>query len=447
MVHEFDPTISVLGEALHESPLATGGRHAGDRFHFFSDEEGVPLRIAADRLTGMPLNPRACLERAGPRRRLFFKSAGTRAAVATCGGLCPGLNDVVRAIVMELTYAYGVEDILGIRYGYAGLVADTECPPIALTPECVGDVHRTGGSFLGASRASIADETLVDRLEALGVSLLFLIGGDGTLRGAHGIAREGLRRGLPLAVVGIPKTIDNDIEMVYRSFGFDTAVGEARHALDCAHNEAKGADRGVGLVKLMGRDSGFVAAQAAAASGDVNLCLIPEIPFTLEGADGILAHLRQRLRQRRHAVVAIAEGAGRSLYENFAEETPQGALLRRDVGLFLRDAIANAFKAWGEPVSLKYIDPSYLIRSVPANSHDSVFCADLGRQAVHAAMAGKTDLMIGRWHGVFTHVPLAAVAGRRKKIDPRGELWQSVVASTGQPTRQVPESPAGSGPT
>jgi 6-phosphofructokinase 1 len=434
---DFDFTVPSLGDPLHDSPLLDGVRRIAGRFEFVTDEQAVPLDITVGRDGQPPSGPRPCLEKAGARRKIFFDPARVRAAVATCGGLCPGLNDVIRAIVMELHYAYGIDRVLGLRYGYAGLRPDPAAPPIELDPESVSDIHRAGGSILGASRDRVAVDIMVDRLVELGVSTLFLIGGDGTLRGAHAISREILRRGLPIAVVGVPKTIDNDIELVYRSFGFETAVEQARHVLDCAHTESKGVDHGIGLVKLMGRDSGFIAAHAALASGDVNLCLVPEIPFQLWGDDGILPHLRDRLNRRRHAVIALAEGAGRHLLDQTDTPMPGAGPASRDIGIFVREAIERAFHDWGEPVNIKYFDPSYLIRSVPADSQDSIYCAGLGRNAAHAAMAGKTDLMIGLWHGVFTHVPLSAVAGRRRTIDPRGGLWRSVLAATGQPIQSL----------
>lgn len=424
-----DLNVRQLGPLRFDSPLYQLQQQQGGRYHFTSEDQRVPLEITA--------GSGPSFEKAGPRRRIFFDPTRTNAAIVTCGGLCPGLNDVVRGLVLELYYWYGVRTVMGIRYGYGGLAAEPILPPRELTPEDVADIHQDGGSMLGNSRARVEASEMVDTLERLQVRILFCIGGDGTLRGAHAIAGEVARRGLPISIVGIPKTIDNDIELVFRSFGFETAVGEAVRVLNAAHNEARGAPNGIGLVKLMGRESGFIAAKASIASGDVNYCLVPEIPFFLEGRQGLLAHLRRRLRERRHAVIAVAEGAGRHLIGADAGVRPAGTAERTDVGLFLRDSITEAFGRWGEPVHVKYFDPSYLIRSVAANSNDSTFCSDLARRAVHAAMAGRTDMMVGLWHGVFTHVPLAAVVGRRKKIDPDGNLWLGVISTTGQPCRWV----------
>jgi 6-phosphofructokinase 1 len=275
---------------------------------------------------------------------------------------------------------------------------------------------------------------MVNTLEKLGINLLFCIGGDGTLRGAHCIWEEIERRGLSISIVGIPKTIDNDIGYVTKTFGFDTAVSEARQVLQCAHTEAKGAPNCIGLVKVMGRDSGFIAAHATLANLDVNFTLIPEVPFDLHGKGGFLETLEQRIKKRHHAVIVVAEGAGQDLLRSGETRTDaSGNVLHKDIGVFLKEEITRHFKSKNIPMTLKYIDPSYSIRSVPANASDSIFCAHLGRFSVHAAMAGKTDMIVGLWHDTFTHVPIPVTVEGRKKVSPDGALWLSVLESTGQP--------------
>ncbi|MCL5269095.1 MAG: ATP-dependent 6-phosphofructokinase [bacterium] len=422
--------IAQFAPVRFESPLLHASGDDAEGSLFITDADRIRFDISLNEAGPQP----ASFEPAGARRLLFYDPPQTRAAIVTCGGLCPGLNDVIRALVMELHHWYGVREVLGIQYGYAGLVPDTDCPPRPLTVADVDDIHTHGGTILGSSRGKQGVGRMVDMLVERRIDMLFCIGGDGTLRGAHELAREIRRRGLPIAIVGIPKTIDNDIDLIYRSFGFQTAVEEADKVLDCAHMEANGARNGIGLVKLMGRESGFIAAHATLASGDVNYCLVPEVPFDLGGDNGLLAHLRRRLATRRHAVIVVAEGAGANLIGDTGRRDASGNVIVNDIGLYLKEAITSAFAEWNEPVSIKYFDPSYLIRSVRANSSDSIFCGDLGRHAVHAAMAGKTDLLIGLWHGVFTHVPLEAIVGRRKKINPNGNLWHSVLASTGQPS-------------
>ncbi|MCD4716181.1 MAG: ATP-dependent 6-phosphofructokinase, partial [Desulfobacterales bacterium] len=289
---------------------------------------------------------------------------------------------------------------------------------------------QSGGTILGSSRGPQDVSEMVDTLERMNVGILFTIGGDGTLRGAQAISEEIGRRSLKISVIGIPKTIDNDISYMSKSFGFETAVGETRSAIYSAHMEAVGARNGIGLVKLMGRNSGFIAANATLANAEVNFCLVPEAPFTL---DSFLEALRERLEKRAHAVVVTAEGAGQDLMEASHRRDASGNMRLGDIGLFLKDKIIAYLKQAGMESTLKYIDPSYMIRSMPANPHDSVFCLLLGQNAVHAGMTGRTNMVVGNWSGEYTHVPIPLAISRRKQIDPNGRLWSSVLASTGQP--------------
>lgn len=369
-------------------------------------------------------------ERAGPRERIFFDPVGLRCGVVTCGGICPGLNDVIRAIVLSLYHHYGVRTVYGFRYGYEGLNPQYGHEPVLLTPDVVRDIGELGGTILGTSRGPQDPAVMTDHLEALGVRILFAIGGDGTLRGAAAIAAEVARRGREIAVVGVPKTIDNDISYVQTSFGFSTAVSEARRVVAGAHSEAEGARNGVALVKLMGRESGFIAAHSAIADSQVNFCLVPEVPFRLED---FLSALDERLERRSHAVIVVAEGAGQHLIPGEPERDASGNVVLRDVGIFLREQIRAHFARRGIRASLKYIDPSYVIRSVPANAWDSAFCLLLGHNAVHAGMAGRTGVVVGNWGQEFTHVPIRLAISRRKRIDPESWLWSAVLASTGQP--------------
>jgi 6-phosphofructokinase 1 len=396
---------------------------------FVDDRAGVLLDAVVDR-DRPPAVPCAMLERAGPRRRIYFQPSLSRAAIVTCGGLCPGLNDVIRAITMVLWYRYGVTNILGIRYGYAGLVPSATHSPLLLTPDLVEDIHRDGGTILGSSRGPQPEAAIVEFLQQHGINLLFTIGGDGTQRGALDVVREIERRNLRIAVIGLPKTIDNDVQYTDRTFGFETAVAISEGPIVAAHMEAKGVHNGVGLVKLMGRDSGFVAAYATLASSDVNLVLVPEVPFALAP---LLRWLEERLARKAHAVIVVAEGAGQDLIAAEGKDESGNRKLG-DIGLMLRQAIGSHFHGHRLAASVKYIDPSYTIRSAPANANDSVFCFELGERAVHAAMAGKTGLVVGHWNGHFVHVPMEKAVAGRKKIDPTGDLWQSVLDNTGQPT-------------
>lgn len=432
MLRPQDTLIHQLGPCTVVSPLRLGRR--GDSSVPSFVPEKARVRFSAECDEDCPSGPEVFFEKAGPREKLFFDPRRTRAAIVTCGGLCPGLNNVIRSAFLELHYNYGVPEVLGLRYGYAGLNPAVAQPPLRLTPELVDTIHEEGGTILGTSRGPQPVEVMVDALAAQGIHILLCVGGDGTLRGARAIAEEAGRRGLPIAVVGVPKTIDNDVLYVERTFGMQTAVDKAREVLDAAHNEAKSAYNGVGLVKVMGRDAGFIAAMATLASQEVNFTLIPEVPLHLDGPRGFLETLRRRLQTRHHAVVVVAEGVGRELLQGEpAELDASGNPRPPDIGPFLKNRIQRHMRQAGVPVDVKYFDPSYLIRSVPANSEDAIFCDALARHAVHAGMAGKTNVVVGIWNGVFTHVPIPLAVSGKKQVDPAGSLWKSVLASTGQP--------------
>ncbi len=370
-------------------------------------------------------------ERAGPREKLFFEPATTKVAIVTCGGLCPGLNNVIRSVYVQLHYHYGVPAVMGVRYGYAGFSPEAPSPPLWLNAEIVNSIHQFGGTLLGTSRGPVSADIVVDFLEQRGINILFTVGGDGTQRGAHAIVEEIQRRKLKVAVVGIPKTIDDDVQYVNRSFGYFTAIEKAKDVIDSAHVEAHCVHNGISIVKVMGRDSGFIAAGATLASQEVNFTLVPEVPFKLEGECGLLAVLHRRLLERHHAVIVVAEGAGQHLLPPSEDRDASGNLVHRDIGLFLRHKIRDHFAAQRLPVAIRYFDPSYYIRSVPASTVDSVLCDSFARHAVHAAMAGKTDIIIGLQHGVFIHVPIPMATTQRKRLS--SEEWAMVVTATGQP--------------
>ena len=368
-------------------------------------------------------------EMAGPSAKIFHDPAWTKAAILTAGGLCPGLNDVIKALTRTLLRQYNVPVVYGIRYGYRGLNPKFKLEPVTLTDDDVDSIHDQGGSILGSSRGEQPVDVMVETLARKNINLLFCIGGDGTLRCAHEIAGEIKRRKLAISVVGVPKTIDNDIEFIDKTFGFETAVYVATSFISGAHAEAKGAYNGVGLIKVMGRDSGFIAAYAALANSDINYCLVPEEPFVLEGdaPNALLPHLERRLRAKNHAVIIVAEGAGQNLFEDQSEtRDASGNKLHKDIGVFLKDKINSYFKNKGLEISVKYFDPSYMIRSVAAQGTDAVFCQMLAQNAVHAAMSGHTDMVVGHWNEKFTYVPIALATRQRKTIDLKGQLWNCV---------------------
>ena len=416
--------ITRLGPARFASPIR----------HSVSDEARAPLHIV--RTPGVPPPEELLFEMAGPREKLFFNPKDTRAGIVTCGGICPGLNTVIRSAFLEMHHIYGVKEVLGFRDGYRGLDPANGLEPIVLNPDLVDDIHKEGGTVLGISRGPVDISGAVDNLIKRGVNILFVVGGDGTQRGGRELFREAQRRGHPLAVVGIPKTVDNDVPYVSRTFGYQTAVEEATKVITCAHTEVHSVQNGVALVKLMGRHAGFIAAAATVASQEVNFCLIPEIPFKLEGEGGFLNALKKRTLKRAHAVIVVAEGAGQDLLENKGEtRDASGNVKLRDIGLFLRDKIESHFRAEKIPVAMRYLEPSYLIRSVPADAEDAILCDQYARHAVHAAMAGKTGLVIGLLHDHFIHVPVEMLAKEEKRVDPNGSIWHAVLATTGQPAR------------
>jgi len=425
-----DLTIEKLGPPTIDSPLIQGKRH------FTDDQERILLYSHSENLKAYENSGKQLpvFERAGPRRKIFFDPKKLNCGIVTCGGLCPGLNDVIRTITLSLIWQYGVKQVFGFRYGYAGLSSKPPQPPSLLTPELVDEIHLKGGDILSSSRGPQDLEDAVDNLEKRSISLLFVIGGDGTLRGAHDLIKAIKKRDLKISVIGVPKTIDNDIPGTEQSFGFSTAVEAARSAIHSAHAEAKGAWNGVGLVKLMGRDSGFVAAYATLANSDVNFCFIPEVPLILEGEDGFLRALEMRLDRKHHAVIVVAEGVGGQLTDEkgVQKRDASGNIVREDIGLVLKERITKYFKERKKPLSLKYIDPSYMIRSLPADSNDSAFCLMLGQNAVHAGMSGRTNMVIGYWNQYFVHIPISLTILKRKKVDPDGHLWQTVLETTGQ---------------
>lgn len=427
--------IETLGPRQVKSPMNMQG-HVATSNNFICD--GARVRYCVDLPSDAAPANDPLFEKAGPREEIFFRPEDTRAAIVTCGGLCPGLNNVVRSIFLALWFNYGVRTVYGIRYGYEGLNPKAGHPLLNITPDFVEHIQEEGGSVLGTSRGPQPAEVTVDFLQSKGINMLFCVGGDGTQRGAHAIYQEIKKRGLQIAVVGVPKTIDNDIMFVERTFGLSTATEKAHEILDCAHNEAHGAINGVGLVKVMGREAGFIAAGAALSNQEVNFVLVPEVPFALDGENGFLNLLRKRLQRRLHAVVIVAEGAGQELVAAHSQEKDaSGNVKLVDIGLFLKDKINAYFKTIAMPVNVKYFDPSYFIRSVAANCDDAALCDRLARHAVHAAMAGKTDVLIGYWNTSFTHVPIPLATVKKKYMDPDSELWTSVLAATGQPRQMI----------
>ncbi len=440
----YDFTVRTLGECKIPSPIKLSRTQNDSIANYVGDDEHILYDILVD-----PEDPRSnkefgIIQNAGPREKIYFNPRHVHAGVFTCGGLCPGLNDVIRALVRALWNRYGVMRITGVRWGYHGFLGDVPGDPLMeLDPDVVDDIHRSGGSLLGSSRGGgERTEEIVDAIERLNMNMLFVIGGDGSQKGALCICEEVEKRGLKIAVIGIPKTVDNDLSFIDKSFGFETAVGKAVEAVTAAHQEAHSAINGIGLVKVMGRDSGFIAACTALASHDVNFVIVPEVPFELEGPNGLFVHLTKRLSERNHAVIVVAEGAGQDLFASESLGTDESGNPRLgDIGLYLKQQIPAHFKEAGIPINLKYIDPSYIIRSAVADPIDSFYCTRLATNAVHAAMAGKTRMLISELHNTFVHIPIDVAVSTRNVVNPESSLWLDVIQATNMPVRMTNSSP------
>lgn len=429
-----DFNVKRFGPCRINSPLQLSKVKGDHVFDFVSDKERVLYNVNWRPDPVDYEEPPLTMELAGPREFIFFDPSKTKVAIVTCGGLCPGINNVIRSLVMTLHHRYGVRKIFGIQYGFRGFIPEYGHPFVDLTPERVANIHQFGGTILGSSRGQQDIGGIVDCLDRHNINILFTIGGDGTLRGALAIQQEIENRGLKIVVAGIPKTIDNDINLIEKTFGFETSFTVASPIIRDAHNEAIGAYNGIAIVKLMGRDSGFIAANAALSMPEVNLVLVPELPFDLEGENGLFAAVKQRLEQRKHCLIVVAEGAGQNLFNGVERRVDaSGNVLHEDIGVFLKDKIVEHFKKEGIEVTVKYIDPSYIIRSAPATPSDSIFCNKLGLNAVHGAMAGKTSFVVGRRNNKFVYLPIELVISERKKIDIEGDLWFNVLETTGQP--------------
>ncbi|QTQ12554.1 ATP-dependent 6-phosphofructokinase [Treponema parvum] len=440
IIHFNDFTIEQLGQCKVPSPIELSHTHGDFRANYVKDSAFVRqnINIFYDSKVEDDLTSNNLMQKAGPREKIYFDPVHVNAAICTCGGLCPGLNDVIRAVVRCLYMRYGVRRIMGFQFGYKGFLSEYAFNTIPLTPENVDTIHKIGGSFLGTSRGGgnrVID--IVDCIERLNINQLYVIGGDGTLRGAYDIACEIEKRGLKVAVIGVPKTVDNDIEFIDRSFGFETAVEKAREAVSSIHMEAHSQINGIGLLKLMGRESGFIAMATSLASHETNFCLIPEIPFDLDGPNGFLMNLEKRLERRHHAVIVVAEGAGQELLNATNQKDDSGNKKLADFGTFLRDKINTYFTNKKIHINLKYIDPSYQIRAAVTNANDSIYCERLGNNAVHAAMAGKTKMVVGLVHDKYVHLPIKMVTKQRKRVDPEGSMWRDTLDATGQPILMV----------
>ena len=412
--------------------------------HDYSQFTGKEDVILGDivRKEGMDNFSRGYL-RAGPRKSLYFNPKQVKAAIVTCGGLCPGLNNIIREVTKALLNLYGVPAVYGVRGGYWGFhESPVGEPPLKLTHEAITGIQHIGGTVLGSARGGFDIEQIFGFCQRYEINQLYVVGGDGTHRAANKVGLEALHRKLNLAVAGIPKTIDNDLDLVDRTFGFNSAVMAAQDAIRSAAVEARcNKPNGIGIVKLMGRHAGFIAAHATLASGEVDLCLVPEVAIELEGPYGIMPHIQRVLKAKGKAVIVVAEGAGEELVGASAEVDAGGNKKLPEIGPFIKKAVEEWFKARNTTVTIKYIDPSYMIRSVPAIATDALFCMLLAQNAVHGAMAGYTCFTTGLCCNRTVYLPIPAlVENSPRKMDKAGRTWERIIASTGQPNRPVDKS-------
>ncbi|KAM7273892.1 hypothetical protein ACFE04_028556 [Oxalis oulophora] len=416
----------------YPNPLQNSQAYAIVKKTFVSPDDAVTQNVVVQKDTPRGVHFR----RSGPREKVYFKPEEVRACIVTCGGLCPGINTVIREIVYGLNYMYGVHDILGIEGGYKGFYSRNT---VTLTPKIVNDIHKRGGTVLCTSRGGHDTNKIVDNIHDRGINQVYIIGGDGTQRGAALIYKEVENRGLRVAVAGIPKTIDNDIAVIDKSFGFDTAVEEAQRAINAAHVEVESFENGIGIVKLMGRYSGFIAMHATLASRDVDCCLIPESPFYLEGKGGLYEFIEQRLKENGHMVIVLAEGAGQEYVaqsmRSVDEKDASGNRLLLDVGHWLSQTVKDHFtNVLNIPVNMKYIDPTYMIRAIPSNASDNIYCTLLAHSAVHGAMAGYTGFTVGPVNGKHAYIPISRVTEKTNTVKLTDRMWARLLASTNQPS-------------
>lgn len=446
-LHLEDLSVRRLGECRFDSPFSEMVSTKQTSPHYVAEGDRVLLEDTVSMLAEHSLPPGrvASFEAAGPRRKIYFDPAQVTAGIVTCGGLCPGLNNVIRGLVQELAVRYQVKRILGFRNGLRGLTAEHRHDTIELTPERVRDIHNVGGTILGSSRGGQDADEMVDSLVLRGVNVMFVIGGDGGMRAATYLSKAIRARGLDIAVIGLPKTIDNDLPFTDESFGFQSAFARATDFISAVNVEASASANGVGIVKLMGRHSGFIASYAALAANAADIVLIPEIPFALGGADGLLAHVEQLVRAKGFVVIVLAEGAGQDLFDEHGlpehdrrGTDASGNVKLGNIGELLKERIAAHLTAVGLAPTMRYIDPGYAVRSIPANAYDSVYCLSLAHAAVHAAMSGRTEAAVARWRRRFVHVPLSLMTSRRNQVDPDGDLWMSVLETTSQPAEFGP---------
>ena len=359
--------------------------------------------------------------RAGPRKEIAWDPIHTKVAIVTCGGLCPGLNTVIRELYITLHHKYGVKFVYGVKNGYKGFYSDNL---VRLDDDIIRDIHHKGGSILGTSRGGTDVKKIVDSIAHRGISHLYAIGGNGTQKGLFEINKEIKKRGLCVSVVGIPKTIDNDLCIIDKSFGFDTSVQEAQRAIQAAKVEIEAFNNAVGIVKVMGRNSGFIAMYSSLASKDVDCCLIPEIPFDIEYDHGVLHYIKECLHKKDKILIVVSEGAG----QHYINDPVNKNL--NDFGIWLCEVVRSNVPN----VCIKYIDPTYTIRAITPNASDSIYCTILAQSAVHGAFCGYTNFIVGPVNGKHAYIPLQMAIHETNTVSEDDRMWFRLISANGQPS-------------
>jgi len=408
-------------------PMAARVASGVPYIHVIDDNnEGVLVDILVPADNEVTVYPRA-----GPRSSLFFRPSHVNAGIVTCGGLCPGLNSVIRDVTKSCFELYGVQSVIGFHGGFSGIFS---MPFERLTLESTQGIQNLGGTILSSARGGFDADRILNKLEDLRISQLFIVGGDGSMRGARELVVAITKRPWPVAIIGIPKTIDNDIGLIDHSFGFQTAVEETLRAVRAAKVEAACSINGVGVVQCMGRHAGYIAAQVTLASAEVDLCIIPEVPIAIDGSLDVLEHVIRVVEKKGHAVVVVAEGAGENLLGKSEEFDASGNRRLRPIGPWIKEAIAERLTMRGLGRQVRLIDPSYMVRSVAAYSVDSILCTLLSLAAVHAAMDGYTGVCVALVNGRSVMVPLdLIVEASPRKVDVCSRTYERIVSLTSQP--------------
>lgn len=442
---------------------------------------------------------------AGPRENLVYPMESRDGAtdslqvgVLVSGGIAPGINAVIKGIVDRHTLysnhakenddtSYDLE-IIGYRDGFSGLLSGSH---IKLNRKKVRDFANKGGSLLGTSRyhplldlddPGKRDSAVRDIISNLkDIDILYVIGGDGSMRAAHMIWTRAQRmhaegEASKLSVVAIPKTMDNDILWVWQSFGFMSAVEKAKQFVLQLHTEASSNPR-LGIMQLFGSDSGFVVTHAALASGVCDYVLIPEADFSMEVlCEFIKKKLKSRYKRGQDgkspfgmilmAETAIPRDGINSPGCKYIDDPDVG--LEKEEKIAIEKFIADGRRVQGQTQDalrrggIKIIsrvvqkeirqmkpgqywekfrvftnEPRHLIRAIDPSVQDVIFGQRMGTLAVDNAMAGYTDFMISQWLTEYVLVPLKLVVLGRKRVPQKGIFWKSVLANTGQPHEMV----------